>query len=306
MASPAKRRMGIYSRHILASLIGTRLLSSIDSVNLRLMTYALPIPTLLFYSMCSITPSEVFTNSRLVLALTGCVSNSPGIPNVFLLRLQSQNGTSTASETFQVRVGYFGNFSWLLRLTPLASANRPFRSMRWPTHQPHVLFNNRSFSTIPHIPLFSDLERHSYRRHSRHLSFLPCSSPPVKDLPLPTCRGRRLVPPRPPLLAAAEAESEGPKRSHGRPPAILQASDNRSSLVLCRIGASGGRRDHTNRWSSPVFDDIRHGVICDDDCRFSPSDSSVARVRLLCSFRIGCFFDFQVARWNGAVCRRRY
>ncbi|KAL1970239.1 hypothetical protein VTN77DRAFT_5399 [Rasamsonia byssochlamydoides] len=48
--------------------------SSIDNVNLCLMIYILPIPTLLFYT----------------LTLTGCISTSPGILNLFLFNLQSQ------------------------------------------------------------------------------------------------------------------------------------------------------------------------------------------------------------------------
>ncbi|KAF2801292.1 uncharacterized protein BDZ99DRAFT_504730 [Mytilinidion resinicola] len=47
-------------------------------------------------------------SQKLVLALTGCVSNSPGIPNIFLLKLQPTNKDSAVTETLQVRIGYFG------------------------------------------------------------------------------------------------------------------------------------------------------------------------------------------------------
>lgn len=54
----------------------------------RLVTWALTIPIVLFY----------------VLSLVGCISASPGIPDIFLLKL-----TSPSSETpYEVRVGYFG------------------------------------------------------------------------------------------------------------------------------------------------------------------------------------------------------
>ncbi|KAF1951511.1 hypothetical protein CC80DRAFT_202735 [Byssothecium circinans] len=56
----------------------------------RLIAYLLAIPSLIFY-----TPS-----------LTGCVSNSPGIPNIFALRLRTI--PNTASQVPEIRVGYFG------------------------------------------------------------------------------------------------------------------------------------------------------------------------------------------------------
>ncbi|KAF2490945.1 hypothetical protein BU16DRAFT_139258 [Lophium mytilinum] len=54
------------------------------SVNFRLFLYSLPIPILLFY----------------VLAIVGCVSTSPGIPNIFLL--QFKKGAD------ELRLSYFG------------------------------------------------------------------------------------------------------------------------------------------------------------------------------------------------------
>ncbi|EHA53166.1 hypothetical protein MCOR27_003367 [Pyricularia oryzae] len=54
----------------------------------RMVTWGLTIPIVLFY----------------VLSLVGCISNSPGIPDIFLLKL-----TTPETETpYQVRIGYFG------------------------------------------------------------------------------------------------------------------------------------------------------------------------------------------------------
>ncbi|KAF2475406.1 uncharacterized protein BDR25DRAFT_201735, partial [Lindgomyces ingoldianus] len=52
--------------------------------------YLLPIPILIFYS----------------LSLTGCVSTSPGISNIFTVKLQRFNETSSLLS--EVRLGYFG------------------------------------------------------------------------------------------------------------------------------------------------------------------------------------------------------
>ncbi|KAK2763091.1 hypothetical protein FQN54_009725 [Arachnomyces sp. PD_36] len=61
---------------------------SMDNVNWRLCTYLLTIPIFLLY----------------VLTLTGCVSNSPGIPNIFLVKLQGADQLGD----YELRVGYFG------------------------------------------------------------------------------------------------------------------------------------------------------------------------------------------------------
>ncbi|EJT68295.1 hypothetical protein GGTG_14128 [Gaeumannomyces tritici R3-111a-1] len=52
----------------------------------RLITWALIIPIVLFY----------------VLSLVGCISTSPGVPDIYLLKLNARNGPT------EVRVGYFG------------------------------------------------------------------------------------------------------------------------------------------------------------------------------------------------------
>ncbi|RDW66309.1 hypothetical protein BP6252_09944 [Coleophoma cylindrospora] len=44
----------------------------------------------------------------ITLSITGCVSTSPGIPNIYLLKLQAQNGTNVLPADFQIRLGYFG------------------------------------------------------------------------------------------------------------------------------------------------------------------------------------------------------
>ncbi|KAF1847282.1 uncharacterized protein K460DRAFT_414062, partial [Cucurbitaria berberidis CBS 394.84] len=61
-----------------------------QNINYRLLSYTLSICALLFYA----------------LALTGCISQSPGVPNIFLLEIKGiRGGNSTAAE---VRVGYYG------------------------------------------------------------------------------------------------------------------------------------------------------------------------------------------------------
>ncbi|KAF2800777.1 hypothetical protein K505DRAFT_355342 [Melanomma pulvis-pyrius CBS 109.77] len=62
-----------------------RLSQRMQNVNYRLLTYLLPVPVIIFYS----------------LALTGCVSNSPGIPNIFTLKID--DGADA-----EIRLGYFG------------------------------------------------------------------------------------------------------------------------------------------------------------------------------------------------------
>ncbi|KLU84372.1 hypothetical protein MAPG_03416 [Magnaporthiopsis poae ATCC 64411] len=52
----------------------------------RLITWALIIPIVLFY----------------VLSLVGCISTSPGVPDIYLLKLNARDGPT------EVRVGYFG------------------------------------------------------------------------------------------------------------------------------------------------------------------------------------------------------
>ncbi|KAI9711740.1 MAG: hypothetical protein M1820_001885 [Bogoriella megaspora] len=63
----------------------------IDNVDWRLGTYVLAIPVILFY----------------VLGLTGCVSNSPGISNIYMTQLQMGGNPNVTSGT-HVNVGYFG------------------------------------------------------------------------------------------------------------------------------------------------------------------------------------------------------
>ncbi|RDL31141.1 uncharacterized protein BP5553_09930 [Venustampulla echinocandica] len=47
--------------------------------------------------------------SRMVLSLTGCISNSPGLQNIFLITPQEQTGSSNGALTkVQLRIGYFG------------------------------------------------------------------------------------------------------------------------------------------------------------------------------------------------------
>ena len=43
-----------------------------------------------------------------VLSLTGCISSSPGLQNIYLMELQDCNSTSANSSDFRVRAGYFG------------------------------------------------------------------------------------------------------------------------------------------------------------------------------------------------------
>ncbi|KAI0973454.1 Ca2+ regulator and membrane fusion protein Fig1-domain-containing protein [Xylaria arbuscula] len=68
--------------------------SKFSNIDYRLVVYVFAGAIILFY----------------VLALTGCLSDSPGIPNIFLLNIHNRGENTT-----QVRVGYFGelfgNFS---------------------------------------------------------------------------------------------------------------------------------------------------------------------------------------------------
>jgi hypothetical protein len=59
---------------------------------------------------------------HLAIVLTGCVSTSPGIPNVFLINLRDTN--AGASLTSQIRIGYFGKNSLLLDLKGMANRSR--------------------------------------------------------------------------------------------------------------------------------------------------------------------------------------
>ncbi|KAF2839713.1 hypothetical protein M501DRAFT_991727 [Patellaria atrata CBS 101060] len=43
----------------------------------------------------------------MILALTNCVSSSPGIPDIYLVRLQHSSGVLNSTQAV-VRVGYFG------------------------------------------------------------------------------------------------------------------------------------------------------------------------------------------------------
>ncbi|KAF1937532.1 hypothetical protein EJ02DRAFT_51053 [Clathrospora elynae] len=65
-------------------------------VSVRFGVYMLPIPILLFY----------------VLSLTGCVSTSPGMKNLFLVGLQPSSlpsvATNSSLQDFHIRLGYFG------------------------------------------------------------------------------------------------------------------------------------------------------------------------------------------------------
>ncbi|ORX92741.1 hypothetical protein BCR34DRAFT_669974 [Clohesyomyces aquaticus] len=63
---------------------------TMNNVTMRLWTYLLPIPIILFY----------------VLSLTGCMSTSPGIPNIFLLRMHPQS-TSGSIGDWNIRINYF-------------------------------------------------------------------------------------------------------------------------------------------------------------------------------------------------------
>ncbi|KAF8861441.1 hypothetical protein BDZ45DRAFT_740212 [Acephala macrosclerotiorum] len=68
-----------------------QILSLPRSINLRLSTYALPIPVLVFY----------------LLALTGCISNSPALPNIYTLKIQSKTGLFANATVSEIRLGYF-------------------------------------------------------------------------------------------------------------------------------------------------------------------------------------------------------
>jgi hypothetical protein len=59
-----------------------------------------------FPSFCSTVWNQEIQRSalliQLALSLTGCVSDSPGIPNLYLLKLRQ------GDDNFEIRVGYFG------------------------------------------------------------------------------------------------------------------------------------------------------------------------------------------------------
>ncbi|KAF2816372.1 uncharacterized protein BDZ99DRAFT_134771 [Mytilinidion resinicola] len=61
----------------------------LQNANYRFLVYFLALPIITLYSLC----------------LSGCVSNSAGIPNIFAVKLQERNETSLISE---IRVNYFG------------------------------------------------------------------------------------------------------------------------------------------------------------------------------------------------------
>ncbi|ORX92463.1 Ca2+ regulator and membrane fusion protein Fig1-domain-containing protein [Clohesyomyces aquaticus] len=60
-----------------------------QNANYRLLTYLLPVPIILFYA----------------LPQTGCISNSPGIPNIFTMKLQDPRRSPDSTE---IRLGYYG------------------------------------------------------------------------------------------------------------------------------------------------------------------------------------------------------
>lgn len=66
-----------------------------ESFNLRLFIYLLPIPVLVFYSMfIATTLIKSLTNGIIGLALKGCTSNSPALPSIYTLKIQSKTDSS--------------------------------------------------------------------------------------------------------------------------------------------------------------------------------------------------------------------
>ncbi|KAF2470848.1 uncharacterized protein BDR25DRAFT_196405, partial [Lindgomyces ingoldianus] len=68
----------------------------------------------------------------LALSLTGCVSQSPGVPNIFLVKLQSKGNTTFPIP--EIRVGYFGKGHSLLgQLTCQPSSGKNATAILQPT-----------------------------------------------------------------------------------------------------------------------------------------------------------------------------
>lgn len=81
----------------------------IDDVNYRFMIYFLAAPILTLYCIAPILNHyDVITDWNGALCLTGCVSNSIGIPTIFAATLRDRSAVSIISE---IRVNYFDNLS---------------------------------------------------------------------------------------------------------------------------------------------------------------------------------------------------
>ncbi|KAF2463821.1 uncharacterized protein BDR25DRAFT_362370 [Lindgomyces ingoldianus] len=77
-------------------------------VNWRFFAYFLIVPITTFYSESLLGSRENVTNIQPALVLTGCVTNSPGLPNLHFLNLHLP-ATNPPTST-DLRVGYFGEF----------------------------------------------------------------------------------------------------------------------------------------------------------------------------------------------------
>lgn len=84
-----------------------------ENINYRLLSYTLTICALLFYGEDDLSHTRKnFVNIDLALALTRCISLSPGVPNIFLVKIKGIRGGNSAA--VEGRVGYYGNRNLLV------------------------------------------------------------------------------------------------------------------------------------------------------------------------------------------------
>lgn len=73
--------------------------------------YALAVPVILFYGQLSLEPTRrTATNTEPVLVFAGCVSESPGLPGLYLVSISNTNATTGPTADLTVHVGYFGRY----------------------------------------------------------------------------------------------------------------------------------------------------------------------------------------------------
>lgn len=85
----------------------------IARAGVRFGVYTMPVVILVFYGKNMLSPSNILLGivltRTLVLSLTGCVSTSPGILNLFLVDISPPSlANNGPSKELHVRVGYFG------------------------------------------------------------------------------------------------------------------------------------------------------------------------------------------------------
>lgn len=73
--------------------------------------FLLACPVVLFYGQLSLCLRlGVSSNIRAVLVFAGCVSESPGLPGLYLVSVKNTNATKDPTANLTVRIGYFGDY----------------------------------------------------------------------------------------------------------------------------------------------------------------------------------------------------